>query len=181
MLFDPMMFLISIVVAGALAILALLSPALVRGVATSILDFRCPDARLTLSTRGTLTLDVRACSSSDLTLGGQCRSASAASSIFVQSANHARARWVYHSVCSGLWLSWGDRCSCGSKTFTITGGVLVSEFSVNDYVDIYRTDSGTAVMAMQGYVSATPFSIHEVPREQLLSIFWIPFPPVPPP
>ncbi|MBF0435566.1 MAG: hypothetical protein HQL77_09370 [Magnetococcales bacterium] len=98
------------------------------GVATSILDFRCPDARLTLSTRGTLTnagasiddtviniyvmqlgtvlgagasvaesagyegtgkgsasgggvtyLDVRACSSSDLTLGGQCRSASAAS------------------------------------------------------------------------------------------------------
>ncbi|MBF0140592.1 MAG: hypothetical protein HQL74_09975 [Magnetococcales bacterium] len=46
----------------------------------------------------------------------------------------------------------------GSKTFTITGGVLVSEFSVNDYVDIYRTDSGTAVMAMQGYVSATPFS-----------------------
>lgn len=92
------------------------------GVATSILDFRCPDARLTLNTRGSSSddtviniyvmqlgtilgagasvaadagyegtgkgsasgggvtyLDVRACSSSDLTLGGQCRSASAAS------------------------------------------------------------------------------------------------------
>lgn len=44
--------------------------------------------------------------------------------------------------------------SSGSKTFTISGGVTVSEYAVNDYIDIYRNDGTSPIMAMQGYVSA---------------------------